>query len=642
MNYRKDIDGLRAIAVSAVVFFHGNFSWTPGGYVGVDIFFAISGFLITSIMYPKMLSGTFSFSDFYIRRARRLLPASVFMIAITLITFALVYPPDIFITIAKSALAALTFCANIFFWQTSGYFSSSVELQPLLHTWSLSVEEQFYFIVPLLMYFIVKYARNYIKFFLAIACVISLVLAIYYAPNRFSFISFYVLPTRFYEMGLGALVAIYFCENKAAYTGRYYLREIGLVLILIAVVFYSKGLAFPSFYPLLPVIGTLLIIADRSNSGIVYQLLVNRLMVGVGLISYSLYLWHWPVKVLLAWYDIEAQTYLFTTIYLASSTILALISYYLIEQPMRHAKFYNSSISKAGISVAFVTVFVLTFHFQVNGNKGLLNKPDYVIAKYTTALPAEAFRHECTDRMRLRGEHKICKLKYSFDGRYNILLWGDSHASSLMTAIVNMSSAINVSAFNTSGCPSLLGVHRKNAPDCAEHNLYVKDYLTQHSSEYDLVLHASAWNNYIEQDLLEAKNLSAPKDILEKGFKETAKFYQKLDVNYVFLSQFPRFGKDIPLAYFKDYPDLPTTSAEVFSKKSDMIKSLLGGSKMMSLSKRVCDHQFCYSGNKNFLYYRDSHHISVPFGKAIAMELEENITRVIVNRQDPLLISNTK
>jgi peptidoglycan/LPS O-acetylase OafA/YrhL len=229
MKYRSDIDGLRAIAVLLVILFHAKTGLFSGGYIGVDVFFAISGFLITSIIYTKILAGNFSFINFYKRRAKRLLPASLFMTLVTLFVFAAMYPPDVFKTLSESAIASVLFFSNLYFWQTSGYFSPNVEIQPLLHTWSLSVEEQFYFLFPLALFslLMLKLSLRALLSLIAVSCLVSLVLAVIYAPNSLSFIGFYILPTRFYEMGLGALLAIYIINRPDAFQGYKYLREIG-------------------------------------------------------------------------------------------------------------------------------------------------------------------------------------------------------------------------------------------------------------------------------------------------------------------------------------------------------------------------------------------------------------------------------
>ena len=628
MKYRQDIDGLRAVAVISVLMFHGGFSWFPGGFVGVDVFFAISGFLITSIIYTKMLTNTFSFSDFYTRRARRLLPASFFMIVTTVLVFALIYPPDLFATLAGSAKAALLFFANFFFWKTSGYFDSSIALQPLLHTWTLSVEEQFYFVVPVFLLIGVMFAKRYVLLLLSLACAISLFLAIYFAPNELTFFSFYLLPTRFYEMGLGALVAIYLCNNNIS-TKRYYLRELGILCILTAVFFYDKSLAFPSFYPLLPVIGTLLVIVDRSTKGFVYQLLKNKTTVWIGLLSYSLYLWHWPVAVLLNWYELDANPIAFSLLYLTLSCILAVLSFYCIEQPMRQAEFYSLKFSK--ISVYALSIFLagLTVHLQVNGNQSILNKPEASILKYMAALPSEEYRDECTDRKRLHGVYEVCTLKHSSQGLYNIFLWGDSHASSLMSALLNTSDKINVRAFNTSGCPSLLGINRKNNSDCEVHNEFVKQYLSLNYQNYDLVLHVSAWNNYLDMNAFEKDDGTTASDVLQYGFASTTKFYEGIDLKYVFFSQFPNFKEHVPLFYFKHNIQKVTLSKETVNAEAAAVFAIFHGAEHISLTNYICDTELCFGGNENILFYRDSHHISNQFGKVIAKSLESTIITVI-------------
>ena len=628
MTYISDIDGLRCLAVMSVIFFHSGFEFIPGGFIGVDIFFALSGFLITSIIYPNILQKTFSFSNFYKRRARRLLPASMAMTFITVLTFSLFYPPDLFAIVADSALASLAFISNIYFWQTTGYFSPSLGFQPLLHTWSLSVEEQFYFIFPLTLFILcsVTIFRKSVFTLLSIACGLSLLLAVIYAPTNLSFIGFYVLPTRFYEMGLGALLAILLCHNPNIFKTTKLFRECGLFMIVLSLFFYTKKLSFPSFYPLLPIIGTLLIIADNRQKGLIFKFFTFKPFVWIGLLSYSLYLWHWPLWVALKWFVSEPSSGI-VFIYFITLFIVSSLSYYFIENPMRKASFYSGRMKPSLVLGVLLSASSAVLFVSIYSNANLINKPKPEILIYQSALINEPYRSECTDTKRLKGKYKICELSVSTAGKYNILLWGDSHASALMSALVKSNPKLNVYAFNTSGCPPLLAVDRNASADCREHNEYIKKVLNDNPTKFDLVLNVGAWNNYIDYKLVSTDNTYNPRSALLEGISFTANFYYSNGINFLFLAQFPRFENDVPMHYFRD-SDSPIQSinSSEFNKYRELFtEANLNDNAIVDLSYFMCDELQCLSGKQGLLYYRDSHHISKGFGELISHSLSQRI-----------------
>lgn len=633
MKYRADIDGLRSIAIIPVILFHAKLDWIRGGYVGVDVFFAISGFLITSIIYPKIIAQQFSFTDFYLRRARRLLPAGYTVVLFSVLSLAFVYPPDQFSILIHSAVSSILFVSNIFFWQTSGYFSPSLELQPLLHTWSLSVEEQFYFLFPAFLVIAVFFraVQKFIIPIIILACLISLALSVKYAPNSMSFVGFYVLPTRFYEMGLGALLAILMCHGLLNPTRRLYLREIGIILITLAVFSYNSKLAFPSYYALLPVLGTLLVIADKSQDGVCHHLLCSKPVVFVGLISYSLYLWHWPLLVIINWYwDIESPVMLIA--YFALTFLFAYLSYQFIERPFRNPQTYSKPIMRNTANASVIVFIASISYFTVYKNDEVINLPSDALAIYKVGIQNEPYRDECTDVKRLKGYYEICQLHQSHNAKYKILLWGDSHASALMSALVEFSEEINVDAFNTSGCPSLVGIHRKRNQDCYKHNEFIKEYLQSNPKEYDLVLNVSAWNNYIDLDLLEIDGEQNTERALGQGIKLTESFYEQTGIRSLFIAQFPKQETHIPEHYFRAYEDADITSIERESHdiKTQHFRDYFKNSWVIDFDDSFCDDKKCYGYNKDHLYYQDAHHISVRHAQIIAKQLESEIIRQLI------------
>jgi peptidoglycan/LPS O-acetylase OafA/YrhL len=293
MRYRPEIDGLRAIAVIPVIFFHARWNVFRGGYVGVDVFFVISGYLITSIIAEDLKQKKFSLLDFYERRARRILPALFFIVAICVpVAYLLLLPGDL-MRFASSVVAVTTFSSNFLFWSESGYFAPVAELKPLLHTWSLAVEEQFYILFPLILVLAWRFGRRWIIATFAILLVVSLGAAqwgVYASPAA----AFYLLPTRGWELALGALIAIYLTDREEV-AGSEWLSLTGLGLVLFSVFAFGDKTPSPSLFTLVPTCGVALIILYTSPNTAVFRLLSHKSLVGLGLMSYSAYLWHQPL-----------------------------------------------------------------------------------------------------------------------------------------------------------------------------------------------------------------------------------------------------------------------------------------------------------------------------------------------------------
>jgi peptidoglycan/LPS O-acetylase OafA/YrhL len=304
LTYRPEIDGLRAIAVGAVILYHAQitiFGYQPfkGGFIGVDIFFVISGYLITSIILKELVTtGSFSFKHFYERRVRRILPALLFVMLVSL-PFAWMYLlPSSFIDFSKSILYSLGFSSNFYFhYSGQQYGAESGLLKPFLHTWSLSVEEQFYILFPIVLLITFKYFRKYLIHILILGFVISLGLADWGSRNHPSF-NFYVLPTRGWELLAGSILAYFEINNGHRSKNKTFnliLPTIGLLLIGHSILFFNDEMFHPSFYTLSPIIGVCLMIWFSNKDELITKILSTKLFVGIGLISYSLYLWHYPI-----------------------------------------------------------------------------------------------------------------------------------------------------------------------------------------------------------------------------------------------------------------------------------------------------------------------------------------------------------
>lgn len=372
-NYRADIDGLRAIAVLAVIGFHAGFQGFSGGFVGVDIFFVISGFLITGIILREKAANRFSLIDFYQRRIRRIFPALFAMLAIcTPIAWWLLLPHER-VDYAQSLLAVAVFGANFYFWQTSDYFATDAELIPLLHTWTLAVEEQYYLLFPLLLLFLWRFNKVIILNVLIFLLVISLLFSDW-GWRTFPDANFYLLPFRAWELLAGALAAISY-ENAKQYQGdnnrlwliglKQGLSLLGFVLIIGSIVFFDSSLPFPSFYTLIPVSGSVLIVSFSQHNQGIGRLLSLPLLVGIGLVSYSAYLWHYPIFAFARLYSIDSPSMGLMALLSLLTFFIATLSWYLVEQPCRRQLAYYPWFLIAFVWIALV--------FLLAGSLVLLN-----------------------------------------------------------------------------------------------------------------------------------------------------------------------------------------------------------------------------------------------------------------------------
>jgi peptidoglycan/LPS O-acetylase OafA/YrhL len=370
ITYRPEIDGLRAIAVGAIILYHAQISILgyqlfKGGFVGVDIFFVISGYLITSIILKELVTTNFfSFKHFYGRRIRRILPALIFVILVSL-PFAFLYlTPSSFIDFLKSILYSLGFSSNFYFhYSGQEYGAESGLLKPLLHTWSLSVEEQYYILFPIFLIIIFKYFRKYLINILISGFFISLCLA-EWTSRKYPSASFYFLHTRMWELLAGSILA-YFEITKGHRSKKKSLNiilpSIGLFLIGHSILFFDDKMLHPSFYTLSPIIGTCLILWFSEKDEQITKILSTKLFVGIGLISYSLYLWHYPIFAFARIIYDEGNIQIFFFIIIITF-ISSIISYYIIEKTFRNKKYS----SKIVISILFlISVFLIAFIINI-------------------------------------------------------------------------------------------------------------------------------------------------------------------------------------------------------------------------------------------------------------------------------------
>jgi peptidoglycan/LPS O-acetylase OafA/YrhL len=357
MHYRPEIDGLRALAVLPVILFHAGFSAFSGGFIGVDVFFVISGYLITSIILSELARGEFSLRRFYARRARRILPA-LFCVMLVTIPFALLWMlPSQYAAFSRSMLAVVGFVSNLFFWRESGYFAAEASEKPLLHTWSLGVEEQYYVLVPLALMLLWRFGKKPAFYGVVLAAIVSFGLCEYASRYAHS-ANFFLLPTRAWELLIGSLCA--FHHHGRAPKQNNLLALLGLSMVTLAVFTYGEHMRLPSAYTLAPVIGTALILLYATRDTWVAKMLSLKLCVGIGLISYSAYLWHHPLFAFAHIRLFHAPSAALMLGLSALALLLGALTWWLVEQPFRQKnhRFYvgNRAALCAGIATALLLV----------------------------------------------------------------------------------------------------------------------------------------------------------------------------------------------------------------------------------------------------------------------------------------------
>lgn len=495
-NYRKEIDGLRALAVLPVILFHAGFQTFSGGFIGVDVFFVISGYLITTIILTELEMGKFSVLNFYERRARRILPALFFIMIITLPFAWLWLVPQEMISFSQSLIAVPLFISNVLFWKTSGYFESAAELKPLLHTWSLAVEEQYYLLFPIFLMLTWQLGKRQILKILFIVFIASLAIAQYFSLIKPA-AAFYLLPTRGWEILFGAFIAFIFSRQNINIMDPYkpkFLTEtcgiLGIILILYAIFAFDNDTPYPSLYTLFPIIGTVLIILYATQNTFTGRILGNKIFVGIGLISYSAYLWHQPLFAFAKHMSLDVPQQAMLGLLSILSIILAYFSWRYVESPFRNKLYF-------GRTQIFLFTMIGSIFFIILGLAGYLTKGfearlgeerskflEYFGSdtlyfanatqyfenakpkwKYSEKINIyEAYRHKCnfynlTEYS--RGKRTLVPIDHISSECYirnnkfkhSIFLWGDSHAQQLYSGLKHvMPDDWQILQVTTSGC----------------------------------------------------------------------------------------------------------------------------------------------------------------------------------------------
>jgi peptidoglycan/LPS O-acetylase OafA/YrhL len=513
-KYRPDIDGLRAVAILPVLFYHLGTRLAPGGFVGVDVFFVISGYLITSLISAEMHQGTYSITNFYVRRARRIFPALFFMCAVTALFVLLFCLPSDAKRFSSALAAATLFGSNIYFYLTADYFAAAATTQPLLHTWSLAVEEQFYIFFPLILLLVRRYFGRRERLVMVALAALSLGISIWLVRTDQAG-AFYLLHARAWELLLGGLLAlgVFPAVRSRLLAGA--LGLAGLALIAGSVLLYNENMPFPGLAALAPCVGAALLIHTGKDSSL---LSAQALSLGpvrfIGLISYSLYLWHWPVTVISRyaafWYGWDPDLKPHKLAVLALSFAAAILSWYFVERPFRQRPYRLGStaiLSASAATMAFLVIAAVII---------------YPISQRFWQMPQSAERVLATIDYKSGGSQRPCFLgPKNSDFRYfdqaaclrmsdtkpNWLLMGDSHADDLWAGLAGVNPEVNVLHATGSGCKPLLD--RGGEQRCIDLMRFLfTDFIPKH--RFDVILLSARWGSGNITDVRRTANALKP------------------------------------------------------------------------------------------------------------------------------------
>lgn len=644
-RYRADIDGLRAVAVLPVVFYHAGFESFSGGFVGVDIFFVISGYLITSILIDQTESDRFSVLQFYERRVRRIFPALFAVVAFCAVASPFLLFPNDLKDFGQSVFATAGFSSNFLFWQESGYFDAPAETKPLLHTWSLAVEEQFYIAFPLLILLLAKHGqRRYLRAFVIIA-LLSFGISLYglsHAPEA----TFYLLPTRAWELLVGAALASGAVPAINHAAARNLLAVLGLLLIAYAVFGFSETTSFPGPNALYPCLGTALIVyagADQSpataQASFVNRLLSLRVLVFLGLVSYSLYLWHWPLLVFARLYALREITAAETWGVIAASLLLAIVSWRYIERPFRgQAALWSRGklFTGAGSVMAAAAVFGIAVHIA-DGFPGRVSEKLLRIAE--VGQEVSPFYKNCSyvTPAEVR-DGQLCKVGAEGSMEPSFIVWGDSHALAAVSGIDKTAKSAGQSGLFAYyiGCPPILGIRRLDKSEshwCRDFNDAVMEQIEGHDTITNIVLIAR-WALYSEgtgYGYVKGKSHIADDETLEGGTAEIKRVFRSglertvaqlhnLGKAVFIMTQIPEVKWLVPEvlsrgAHFERAVDI-RPRFEAYRKRQEFATQTFEAIardypvKMLRPHERLCDVEHCRIAIDGKPLYRDDDHLS--------------------------------
>lgn len=520
LAYRPDVDGLRAVAVLSVVFCHAGFN-CPGGFIGVDVFFVISGYLIAGLILKELKQGTFTLTNFWERRVRRIVPPLVVVVVVTLVAGWFILMPEDFASFGKSMVGLALLASNVQFWKSIDYFDNAAEEKPLLHTWSLSVEEQFYLFVPVFLLLLAKRSKLHRAFLILSAVAgVSFGLSVYWT-QRHPTTNFYLLPTRAWELFAGALLAF---SPPCGIIRRKWLNELiamgGLALILVPCFVYDHKTPFPGLAAVPPVLGSAMLIWVGSSSAgfsLIGQALASKPVVFVGLISYSLYLWHWPLFSLTRYLTVKPPATTVWWMLIATSLVLATLSWRYVETPFRQRKVLAA---RPRLFLVTVVLFVAMLGggflmFKANGFEGRMTNQAKLMAE--TGKFDHSYVHE------LEARHIPDELVHLGTSNTipSVLIWGDSHAMAVLPVIdVICKETGNAAVAAThAATPPVIDYFSRNQWGLNEQALPFNAAVLEHikKSKVRAVILISYWNMHSEVVEFQAALLKTVAEIRSAG-----------------------------------------------------------------------------------------------------------------------------
>lgn len=559
MAYRRDIDGLRALAVLPVLFFHVDLWPFSGGFVGVDIFFVISGYLIASIIARELDQGSFSLTGFYARRIRRIFPALFATIAVTILAGSQILLPLDYRALGMSAVATVLFSSNLYFARHSGYFGSAAEEAPLLHGWSLAVEEQFYILFPLLM-LVAFWAGGRYRLLLGAMAAISFGVAVLLVDGS-PVLAFYLPFPRAWEFLGGALLATGLVPPLRSRAAAQFCALLGVALIGWAMLRFSGATAFPGLNALYPVLGTLMILHAGRTGSIISTMLASTVPTFIGRISYSLYLWHWPIIVFWT-YRTDGEWRLREQLLIVLlSMLVAWLSWRFVEEPFRTSRRFTTRRAFAFAGMMVMGGCGAGALLYLSG--GLPWRVAPSVAALDAASHSMAYLPAHCSGMAPARHQTLCPVGAHNGTAPSFLLWGDSHAHALKPAFDRAGDALGVSGRIASypACPTLLGLDRLDQPashDCSEFNELVLATLRNSPSIHTVFL-VSRWGLcangrrpeggtpcYLGRDEDDARSLGRDALLFRTGLQETVRTLTRMGKRVVLVAPIPEFRRNVP------------------------------------------------------------------------------------------------
>jgi peptidoglycan/LPS O-acetylase OafA/YrhL len=608
MRYRSDIDGLRAVAVLSVVLFHARVPGISGGFVGVDIFFVISGYLICSLIATELRSHSFSLARFYERRCRRILPALIAMLlAVSVVAPCVLLPPDM-LAYSRSLVAAVFFTSNIYFWRSANYFDGASQFKPLLHTWSLGVEEQFYILMPLALMLIASRGRFAYGRWLAPMWVASFACSVW-GLTHIPTADFYILPTRLWELTTGALVALAMPDRPLPRAARELVGLTGAGLCIYSITMLSEVSPFPGWHALFPCLGAAAIIYQgRSGRSAVTDLLSTRLCVFVGQISYSLYLWHWPVLAL-ARYEAASRELRPAEIAAALLTSLfaAVVSWRYVERPFRDRG--RMSVGATVKVCAAGSALLLVMGFSGVLSRGLAAyHPDFTEVKIPKGGYSQGTCFLDINQAFDAWRGSDCYLTQGHGS--TTLLWGDSFAAHYAPGIARRAEQTSADflQFTAVGCPPIFGYYSAAFPNCREINEHLPEVLGKYHVRS--VIMSARWEALFRRGV-QMEKLTA-----------TVERLKSFGVSVYVIGQSPVFNNDVQVIFAKQgghAGDPDGTAPLSFDRHiNEALQKAIPFGTFIDPLRIMCDPPLCRFRRNGQFIVADEGHLSA-FGSDMAV-----------------------